>query len=303
MNVLKKSQAWLFLLLTFFCWGSVYVFSKMIPSVPTALVGCLRCCIAVIPLQIVVRTKFKGITIAREDYKYFIGVGILGYFATIFLIQKGIALAGSSTASLINSMTPVSVTIFAALILKEKITPVKILCLVLALTGTYIITTGASGEGEALGALLVLLSVISWGIASVNMRQLTSKYPPVMVTAYGMTLSLLFHIPVGVFETVQAGGAGLEPMSILVLLYLGLVGSALPQYTWTASLSMLPASTCSLFYPLQPAFSAILGALILGETFKPTFFIGMFLISIDVILSTLETRRLSMLEKAAQAKK
>ena len=299
MNFLKKSQAWLFLLVTFFFWGSVYVGSKLIPDVPTALVGCLRCCIAVIPLQIVVRTKFKGVTIAKEDYKYFLGVGVLGYFATIFLIQKGIALAGSSTASLINSMTPVSVTIFAALILKEKITPVKILCLVLALTGTYIITTGASGEGETLGALLVLLSVICWGVASVNMRQLTAKYPPVLVTAYGMTLSLALHIPVGIFEAVRAGGTGLEPKSILVLLYLGLVGSALPQYTWTASLSMLPASTCSLFYPLQPAFSAILGAFLLGETFKPTFFIGMLLISIDVVLSTLETRRLSQLEKEA----
>ena len=83
---------------------------------------------------------------------------------------------------------------------------------------------------------------------------------------------------------------------MLVLLYLGLVGSALPQYTWTASLSMLPASTCSLFYPLQPAFSAILGALLLDETFKPAFFLGMLLISIDVVLSTLETRRLSRLE-------
>lgn len=297
MSFLEKSKAWLFLLVTFFFWGSVYVGSKLIPDVPTALVGCLRCCVAVVALQIVVQTKFKGVVIAKEDYKYFLGVGALGYFATIFLIQKGIALAGSSTASLINSMTPVSVTIFAALILKEKITPVKVLCLVLALTGTYIITTGASGEGETLGAMLVLLSVICWGIASVNMRQLTAKYPPVLVTAYGMTLSLVLHIPVGIFEAVQAGGTGLDAGSILVLLYLGLVGSALPQYTWTASLSMLPASTCSLFYPLQPAFSAILGAFILGETFKPTFFIGMLLISIDVVLSTLETRRLSQQEK------
>ena len=296
MEVWRKGRAWLFLFVTFFFWGSVYVVSKMVPDVPTGLVGCLRCAIAATVLQIVVHTRFKGVKIAREDYKYFVSVGVLGYFATIFLIQKGIALAGSSTASLINSMTPVAVTIFAAVILKEKITPVKILCLVLALAGTYIITTGATAEGEMMGAFLVVLSVISWALASVNMRQLTAKYPPILVTAYGMLISLILHIPVGIAESVQAGGTGLDGQAVLVLFYLGLVGSALPQYTWTASLSMLPASTCSLFYPLQPAFSAILGALLLNETFKPSFFLGMLLISIDVVLSTLETRRLSRLE-------
>ena len=77
-----------------------------------------------------------------------------------------------------------------------------------------------------------------------------------------------------------------------------LVGSGLAQYTWTASLAELPASTCSLFYPLQPMFSALLGMLLLNETFTPSFLVGLVLISADVILSTLETRKLA---KQAQA--
>jgi drug/metabolite transporter (DMT)-like permease len=42
---------------------------------------------------------------------------------------------------------------------------------------------------------------------------------------------------------------------------------------------------------LQPLFSALLGALLLHETFKPAFFAGLVLISLDVVLNTLETRR------------
>ena len=85
---------------------------------------------------------------------------------------------------------------------------------------------------------------------------------------------------------------------VLVILYLGFCGSGLAQYTWTKCLSMLPASTCSLFYPLQPTFSALLGALLLQESFSPTFFIGLLLISLDVVLSTWETQRLSKAEKS-----
>lgn len=45
-------------------------------------------------------------------------------------------------------------------------------------------------------------------------------------------------------------------------------------------------------------FSALLGMLLLNETFTPSFLVGLVLISADVILSTLETRKLA---KQAQA--
>ena len=274
MELLKKSRAFLLLFVTFFFWGSVYVGGKLISDdVPAPLLGCLRCFVASFPLMLMARKHF-GVKIDRADWKYFAGVGVMGYFLTIFLIQLGISLTGASMASLVNSVTPVGVTIFAALHLKEKITPTKVLCLVLALVGTFVITTGATGQGEMAGILVVL------------------------VAGYGMVLSVSFLSPAGVAAAVQAGGTGLSSANILVVLYLGLVGSGLAQYTWTASLAELPASTCSLFYPLQPMFSALLGMLLLNETFTPSFLVGLVLISADVILSTLETRKLA---KQAQA--
>ena len=256
---------------------------------PSFLVASLRCLSSMIPLWLM-SAKCFPIRIEREDMKYFFIIGFLGYFVTIQSIQLGILLTGSSMASLINALTPVAVTILAALILKERITPVKILCLVLALAGTFVITSGASTQGELFGVLAVLAGVISFGTASVLMRKVTAKYPPVVVTTVSMTLSLIFNIPVAVAsaltQPVHPNAAG-----IIALLYLGFVGSGLGQVTWTRALSILPASTCSLFYPLQPLFSALLGALLLHETFKPAFFAGLVLISLDVVLNTLETRR------------
>ena len=52
-------------------------------------------------------------------------------------------MTGASMAALINALTPVSVTILAAIVLKEKITPITLVCLALALAGAAIITTGA----------------------------------------------------------------------------------------------------------------------------------------------------------------
>ena len=74
-------------------------------QIPAALLACLRCCTAMAPLLWMSR-RFRGIKIAREDWKYFFIVGLLGYFLTIFFIQWGISLTGASMASLINALTP-----------------------------------------------------------------------------------------------------------------------------------------------------------------------------------------------------
>jgi drug/metabolite transporter (DMT)-like permease len=292
MKETSTKQAFGLLFVTFFIWGSVYVAGKMVSDqIPPGLLACLRCCVAMFPLLFLAR-KHLGTHIQREDWKYFILVGILGYFLTIFLIQLGISLTGASMAALLNALTPVTVTLLAALVLKEQITPIKVVCLVLALVGAVIIASGAGAEGELFGVIAVLVSVLSWGFASVFMRRLTAKYPAVLVTTYGMAISLVLHIPVGIWTAVTQP-VHVDQKGILVVLYLGLVGSGVAQYTWTKCLSLLPASTCSLFYPLQPVFSAILGALILGETFTTSFFIGLILISIDVALSTWETKKLA----------
>lgn len=294
----SQKQAFPLLFFTFFIWGSIYVTGKMIAAdIPASLVACLRCVSAMLPLLFMSRKHLKT-KIDGADWKYFILVGALGYFLTIQMIQLGIALTGASMAALINAMTPVAVTILAAFILKEKITPVKCLCLVLALAGTIVITSGTSTHGETLGIAVVLVGVVSFAAASVYMRRLTAKYPAVLVTTYSMAISLIFHIPVGIVA-VCTQPVSVTPLSVAVILYLGFAGSGLAQYTWTKCLSMLPASTCSLFYPLQPAFAALLGAWLLGETFTPAFFIGLLLISLDVVLNTWETRQVDK-ERAAR---
>src|SRR5699024_10757576 len=85
-------------------------------------------------------------------------VGLLGYFLTIFCIQIGISLTGASMAALLNALTPVSVTLLAALVLKEPITPARARIRQTTLTGVMgsfrtragaaVITLGAGPQGD-----------------------------------------------------------------------------------------------------------------------------------------------------------
>ena len=288
----KKTAAFVPLVLTFFLWGSIYVGARLLTDRMHPLtLAAVRSGIGVITLLLMAR-KHLSIQIRREDWKYFLLIGCLGYFLTWDLVQVGISMAGASMAALINALTPVSVTILAAVILKERITRIKVLCLALALAGAAIITGGSASGAEMVGSAVMLASVITWGAASVYLRRLSSRYPPVLITFYCMLIGFCFHIPVGIAAAVHTPPQ-FDTAVILVLLYLGVIGSGVAQLTWTVSLSLLPASTCSLFYPLQAVFSALLGALLLQETLPYTFFIGLLFVSVDVALSTWEAGKTS----------
>ncbi|MDO4581706.1 MAG: DMT family transporter [Bacillota bacterium] len=287
----NTNLAYVCLLLTFFLWGSVYVASKlMMDSVPIFVIACIRPVIAVLMLGFISRRHLR-VAIDRADLKYLFIIGFLGYYATPLLNFVGIKLSGAAMASLINSLNPVMITIVAMLILREKMTRLKLLCLILALGGALIVSSGAGSRGAAVGILFVLASVISWSFASTFLRKLTPKYGAMIITLYGMLISLIFHIPSAAITIISAGGIQISPLNWALLIYLGLFGTAAAHTLWSKSLSLLPASTCSLFYPLQAVFAVILGFFLLDEHIGLSFAFGALLIVADIVLNFVDMRR------------
>ncbi len=283
-------EAYLLLFSTFFMFSTIHVTGKVIsPYMPAALVVGIRCLIALIPLGFMAR-KHLNVKVDKSDWIWFVIIGCLTYFVSPFMIQVAISLTGASMASLLNSMTPVAVTILAIILLGEKLTPPKLLCLVLAIIGATIITKGANTESQFLGVAAAIASVLSSATSSVLMRRLSSKYPAILITFYGTAISLICHVPMSIY-TIATKEVTVNATVVAVLIYLGIVGSGLAQFTWTKSLSLLPAVTCSLFYPLQPVFTTIMGALFLGENVTVSFMIGLILISLDIVINILATAK------------
>ena len=276
------------LLITFFLWGSLYVGGKLLSGkLPPALICGLRCLFAS-PLLLVMARKELKTPIAREDRKHLFTVAFVGFFLTPCLVQLGIALTGASMASLINAMTPVSVSFLAAIMLKEKLTPLRAVCILLAVAGAAVITGSAGSRTELLGVLAAFISILTQGFNTVTIRKLTAKYPAVLITCLGTCLSLPFHLITGVWS-VCTSPVTWDRSVFLTLLYLAWAGTGIAQYTWSLSLSRMEAGACSLFYPLQSVFSCILGYFLLHEKLPAAFFIGLLLVALDIALNFYDT--------------
>src|SRR5215208_4082207 len=113
-------------------WGAMYVVSKVVLNVipPFSLVA-LRLILGALTLAVIL--WIRGFPkISRTQLLQVLGVGIVGYGISLSLQFVGTKLSTAANGSLVTSATPAFVLIFAWLLLKEKITCLRLIALLLA---------------------------------------------------------------------------------------------------------------------------------------------------------------------------
>ena len=294
---MKKPQgtglAYMTLIIVFFCWGSVYVSNRYILNALTPLeLACCRFLVAASALGSMLKIRGQKIQIQKGDLPVILLIGFLGYYLSMECTLISVKYAGASLGSLINSLNPVFITVFAAIFLKEKLTGKKVFCLVLALAGAVIVSGGGAAGGDTVqGVVWGIASILAWAGTVMVIRRLSARYDAMLLTFLGIAASLLFHIPTAGISLAMSGKPPVTALVFACILYSGIFGTAIPQFLWSFSLSRLPASTCSMFYPLMPVFSALLGVPLLGEKLGVRFFIGGALIISTVVFSCLGERK------------
>ena len=291
---------YLYLVVTFILWGSLYVASKFVLNrLPVFTVSFFRFFIAGTTLFLFLQRR-RLPKIEKQDYKYVALIGIVGYFIGLGAQLLGTQLAGATVASLVNSLNPITILFAAAVILGEKLTWQKIVGVIVALAGVYLIIGGGEG-GTIWGVMCSLFSVVTWSIVSVVIRKITQKYDPLQITTYGLLIAAACNLPFAVADTAMLRGISIDFQIILSLLYMGIVCSGLAHYLWNKSLSRLPAGTCSLLYPVQPVTSVLLGVLFLHEIVTGKTVIGGLLIIFGIVFSLVRIGGLKSPEAAASS--
>ncbi|MBQ5960946.1 MAG: DMT family transporter [Firmicutes bacterium] len=295
----KSTAAYIFLLITFFLWGSMYVAGKFaMQTLPTFTVCFFRFSIAYLTLTLLqtVRDRRRDAAggdagedarptvIEKKDRPWIVLIGVLGYFMSAGSTFFGTRYAGASLSSLMNAMNPVTISLFGVLILKERLSLRKAFGIVLAIVGVYVILARNEG-GSIIGVLFNILAVTLWSLVSVLVRRITQKYDPIAVTRKGISVGLICYFIAAGIETAINGVPRFTLPVVLSLLYMGVFGTAAAHTLWNLSLQRLEASTCSAFYPLQPLVSALLGMWLLHEQNGPRFWIGAALIIAGILIS------------------
>jgi drug/metabolite transporter (DMT)-like permease len=214
-------------------------------------------------------------------------MGVIGYVGQSLAYFLAISMAPASLVALLLYLSPVLVTAGSFVFLKEKITWIKILALVLALSGA-VLTITASGisapgtsKGLVLGVLLgVLAAFVGAGYTLVGSRVLVAS-PAIPATAVVITSTAAAYTGIAAaegfaFPTHWNGYAA--------ILGLVMISTVLSITAYMAGLKRVGPVNASTMGVLEPVATVGLAALILKETLQPEQILGGVMIAAAVII-------------------
>ena len=275
-------------------WGSMYVVSKyVLDYVPPVTLVWARFVVAFAILFVMLkiheaRSGHRSVN-TRRDWGLLAWIGFIGYFVSMVLQFIGTKWTDAHTGSLVTSVTPAFVVVFAWFILKESLTVRKIVSLLLATLGVVIVIGwDASADTRTSGIIMLVGAALTWALMSVYVKVASVRVSSLAITTYAMLFALLFTTPAMLWE-LQTHEVHYQDVSIMTgILYLGVVSTAGAFFLWNKGLELMDAGIGSLFLFFQPVVGALLGWLLLKERLDLNFLIGGLLIVIGVAVATIQ---------------
>lgn len=171
------------------------------------------------------------------------------------------------------------------LIPDDKLNPLKVLGLLLAVAGVAVALMGkdgGNGEGSILGDIYALLAATMWAaIALIARATAFSTLKPEAQLIYQLFVSAIILVPLSLFgETFR------DPTLVHFLIFAAQVifVVSIGFVVWFWVLSVYPASDMASFSFLAPLFGVLFGWLILDETITPHILIALALVGIGIVL-------------------
>lgn len=206
----------------------------------------------------------------------FIALSGVAMAADWLLLFEAYAQIGVTLGMLINYTGPAIVIALSPLILKERITPAKVISLIAALLGACFISGQAVTTGlNVWGLLCAVLSAVAYAV-----MVLSNKMAKEITGTENATIQLLCTaIVVTIFVGCKQGlSMEIAPGDWPPILMLGLINTGLGCYFYFSAMGNLPAQSVAICGYLEPLFAVLLAGLILHERMTPLQVLGAVLI-------------------------
>ncbi|MEX5719683.1 DMT family transporter [Geodermatophilus maliterrae] len=190
------------------------------------------------------------------------GVGWFGVY-NVALNAAEQHLDAGTTAMLVNT-GPILIAVLAGVWLGEGFPRRLVAGLVVAFAGVLLIgLAGRDGGADLAGVVLCLVAAVTYAVGVVAQKPVLRRLPPLQVTFAACAIGAVCCLP---WAGVLAGEAAAAPASsVLGMVYLGVVPTALAFSTWAYALARTPAGRLGVTTYLVPPLVVLLSWLLLDE--------------------------------------
>ncbi|MGE5467035.1 MAG: DMT family transporter [Ignavibacteria bacterium] len=287
------------LILTMVIWGGTWVAGRYaVLEAPPVAVAVWRFLFASASLLALVAWRHGGLPRpTRGEWKLIVGLGLTGIFLYNLCFLYGLQRVAAGHGALVVALNPVIVTLAAAWLAHERLTPRKAVGSALALVGCLTVIGHGSPlapfEGElGFGETLIMGCAILWAAYTLIGRRVTKTVSPLVATAYSSAIGWVMLVAVALADRPAQLVPAYSPLVWLCILFLALLGTTL-GFTWfNQAVARIGAARASIFINLVPVAAVLQGAWLLDERLGLSVLVGGALVLVGVALTQQAPQRI-----------
>lgn len=272
-TITEKTKARAAVLLGNFFFGTSVIAVKHIsPSLmPPLALTTVRICSAVVLFWSMYALNPVPTGIVKKDYLLLFLCALAGISMNQTFSVLGMAFTSPIHASLLILTTPITITILAAVFLGERMTVLKVLGLLLGISGGVVLVfardiSGSAGNSQALGDMFVVLGALSYSSYVISIKPLMQKYKANHILQWVFLFGMLATVPVGWHDVQKVSWASFDALSWFCLVYVVLGGTFFAYRLMNYSIKKLGAAVTGSYIYTQPFFTTVASMLLLHET-------------------------------------
>ncbi len=256
------------LLATVVGWGLNWPAMKvLLEEVPPFSIRAASAAVGVALLAAIALRRGESLAVPPRLFPRLTLAALLNVTAWMGLASFSLLWLAAGEATIVCYTMPVWASIFAWIVLGERITARRLLALGVGFAGLLVLVLGDGldvGLAKLPGVGFALAAALLFSLGTVVTKRWPVAMPPASLVAWQTGLGCL-PLLVGalIFDSVDV--AAISTQSWLLLLYGGIAPLGLCYLAWFAALKRLPASAAAAGTLLTPVVGVITAALFLGE--------------------------------------
>jgi drug/metabolite transporter (DMT)-like permease len=275
------------LLLLSAIWGSSFLFIKVgVDELEPSVVALGRVVVGA-ALLLPIAAARGGLGLLRGHVATVAALGLLNNAVPFWLLGFAETRIESGLAGVIQAAAPIFTVLLAVrLDPTQRVTGMRLAGVGVGFVGVALLV-GAQTGGQVVGALAVLGAALSYSVSALFAGKRLGRLPPLHVAAGQLAWGVVLLAPLGLL---QLPGEAPPAKTILAIVALGALGSALAYVLYFALIASAGASRAILVTYLVPAFALVYGAVFLDEEVTASAVVGLALILSGTTLATGITR-------------
>jgi drug/metabolite transporter (DMT)-like permease len=268
----KNIWAHIALLSVALIYGANFIIAKCVmpnPIQPTSFIA-LRVMGATVLFWITLRLSSGGaskiVVPKREDWWRFLLCAIAGVATNQLLFFNGLALTSPVNASIIMTSNPILVMVMSALLLRQRITWIKVIGVALgaagAITLLWLSNQDVSRTSSLKGDVFILLNSISYAFYLVMVKPLMQKYRPLDIVAWTFLIAIALVFPFGGMGLKAVDWVSLDSWQWFCVGFVIVCTTFLTYLFNILAIHRLSPTIASSYIYLQPVFAGVFALLL-----------------------------------------